>query len=233
MVLNLVLAVSYTILFSRKEIALGFKGLWKSVRRGRQPVQEDDITEDIHSRLMRQYKEVPEWWYMIVLAGAIATGMAGVGAYETYTNPAVVLFGIAVALIFVIPVGLVNAITGMQVTLNVLAELIGGAWAPGNALAMNYFKAFGYITTAQAIYFSNDLKLAHYIKIPPRNTFMAQMVATLVSTFVCVGILNFQLNGIKGICTSEASFQLTCPGINTFFTAAWVSCTLLLCFTDT
>jgi hypothetical protein len=108
----------------------------------------------------------------------------------------------------------------MQVTMNVLAELIGALVSPGNALSMNYFKAYGYITTAQAVYFSNDLKLAHYIKIPPRHTFIAQVVATLVSTFVCTGILNYQLNGIPNVCTSAASFGMSCPGINTFFTAA-------------
>ena len=77
-----------------------------------------------------------------------------------------------------------------------------------------------YITTAQAIYFSQDLKLAHYTKIPPRHTFIAQIVATLISTFVCTGVINFQLTGIKGICTPDAAFGLTCPGVNTFFTAA-------------
>ena len=95
--------------------------------------------------------------------------------------------------------------------MNVLAELIGGAWTPGNALAMNYFKAYGYITTAQAVYFVNDLKLAHYLKIPPRNTFWAQVVATLVSTFVCTGILTFQLNGIADVCTAAAAFSMVNP----------------------
>jgi OPT family oligopeptide transporter len=64
------------------------------------------------------------------------------------------------------------------------------------------------------------LKLAHYIKIPPRQTFAAQVVATLVSTLVCVGILNFQMNDIPGVCTVNAPNHFTCPGINTFFTAA-------------
>lgn len=35
--------------------------------------------------------------------------------------------------------GIVKAVTGLEVTLNVLAEFIGGSWVPGNALAMNYF----------------------------------------------------------------------------------------------
>lgn len=30
--------------------------------------------------------------------------------------------------------------------ISVLAEFIGGAWQPGNALAMNFFKCFGYKT---------------------------------------------------------------------------------------
>jgi len=123
---NYTATITYSILFHRKEISMGFKSLWRSVKtRGKAVETEDDLTEDVHMRLMRRYPEVPEWWYMIILAMAIVTGMVGIGAWQTYTTPAVVLFGIAMALIFIIPIGLVAAITGMQVTLNVLAELIG------------------------------------------------------------------------------------------------------------
>lgn len=77
---------------------------------------------------------------------------------------------------------------------------------------MNYFKSFGYVTCAHAISFANDLKIAHYVKvsrqpqlfthahltifdqIPPRHTFSAQMVATLISTLVCTGVMNFQVS---------------------------------------
>lgn len=83
---------------------MGFRGMWKSVRsKGRvQEANEDDLSEDIHSRMMRQYKEVPEWWYLSILALALITGMVGIGVYQTYTTPAVVLFGIAMALVFII-----------------------------------------------------------------------------------------------------------------------------------
>lgn len=46
------------------------------------------------------------------------------------------------------------------------------------------------------------------------------MIATLVSTFVCTGVLNFQMNQIEGVCTTDQPNHFTCPGINTFFTAA-------------
>lgn len=65
---------------------------------------------------------------------------------------------------------------------------------------MNFFKAYGYVTTAHALEFVNDLKLAHYVKIPPRHTFWAQVVATLVSALVCTGVLNFQLRNVVDIC---------------------------------
>lgn len=76
------------------------------------------------------------------------------------------------------------------------------------------------MTCAHALQFSNDLKLAHYVKIPPKHTFWAQMMATIVSSLVCTGVLNFQMNQIEGVCTSTQKNHYTCPGINQFFTAA-------------
>ena len=77
-----------------------------------------------------------------------------------------------------------------------------------------------YVTCAHALRFSNDLKLAHYVKIPPKHTFWAQMIATVVSSLVCTGVLNFQMNQIEGVCTTTQKDHYTCPGINQFFTAA-------------
>ena len=75
-------AFGYAVIFHRREMAQGFKGFWKSVKRlGRHDVTiEDDLTEDIHARLMKSYPEVPEWWYLTVLLIAMGVGMAGVGA---------------------------------------------------------------------------------------------------------------------------------------------------------
>ena len=86
---------------------------------------------------------VPEWWYLICLVLAIACGIGGIAGWETYTTPGVVFYGLILCIIFVIPIGIVKAMTGIEVTLNVLAEFIGGSWVEGNALAMNFFKSFG------------------------------------------------------------------------------------------
>ncbi|BEJ16019.1 hypothetical protein CspHIS471_0506240 [Cutaneotrichosporon sp. HIS471] len=219
--------VSYTILYHRHELAVSSRSLWRQIKktfkRGGPPVdgdeEEDDLAEDIHWRLMKHYPEVPEWWYFIVLILALGIGMAGVAAYPTGVTPAVVPYGVLLAVIFMIPIGLIYAVTGQQVTLNVIAEFIGASIVPGDALAMNYFKMYGYITAAHALSFSKDLKLAHYTKINPKHTFWCQIVATLISAFVCTSLFNFLL-GFKNICTNDATFSMTCPGVNTFFTAS-------------
>lgn len=45
------------------------------------------------------------------------------------------------------------------------------------------------------------------------------MIATFISTFVCTGVLKFQVD-IPNVCTTEAPMRFFCPGPNTFFTAS-------------
>jgi len=212
--------LTYAALYHRREIVTGFKGIINSMRKKKPGANEELDDLDVHNRLMKSYREVPEWWYMVCLVLAIVFGISGIAGWETHTSPGVIFYGLALCIVFVIPVGIIKAMTGIEVTLNVLAEFIGGSLVDGNALAMNYFKSFGYVTCAHAVMFSNDLKLAHYVKIPPRHTFSAQIVATFISTFVCVGVLNFQMTRIDDVCTEDARFKMTCPGVNTFFTAS-------------
>lgn len=163
---------------------------------------------------------VPGWWYTTVLILSVMCGMVGISVWDKNTNPAVVFFGIGICAVFVIPIGIINAVTGIEVTLNVFAELLGGYWYAGDALSMNFLKTYGYVTCSHAVQFASDLKLAHYVKIAPRQTFSAQIIATLVSTFVCTGILNFQMTRIPNVCTESAPFGLSCPSVQTFFMAS-------------
>lgn len=199
---------------------------------------------DIHNRLMAKYAEgmsdgyptrcdhaihiqiltlppnpVPVWWYMVVLVLSLACGVVAISVWDKNTNPAIAFFGLGICVLFVIPVGIIYAVTGIEITLNVFAELFGGYWYEGDALSMNFLKTYGYVTCSHALQFASDLKLAHYVKIPPRQTFSAQMVATLVSTFICTLILQYQLT-IPNVCTKDAPFNMFCPSVKTFFMAS-------------
>ena len=205
--------ITHAALYHRREVVTGFKNLIR-----RKSAFAD--SKDIHTRLMSSYREVPEWVYFVVLCVSIGLGAAGIAVYPTNTSPAVVLYGVFLAIIFCVPCGIIMAITNVEVTLNVVSELFGGLWFPGNATAMNYFKAYGYVTTSHTLHFTQDLKLAHYIHIPPWITFNCQMFATLISTFVCTSILNYQMTKIPGVCTPGQKDHFTCPIINSSFTSS-------------
>lgn len=127
-------------------MALGIRSAVKGIKqsfRKRDTVtkdDEDDLSEDVHFRLMKRYPEVPEWWFGILLVIAMAIGMVSVGVYPTNTSPAVVVYGIIMPLIAILPCGYVQAVTGVAIPLQVLAQFIGGAFSGGNGVALMFFK---------------------------------------------------------------------------------------------
>ena len=62
----------------------------------------------------------------------------------------------------------------VQITLNLLAQIIPGTLLPGNPLANMVFKAYSVQTLTEATMFVQDLKLGHYVKVPPRATFLGE-----------------------------------------------------------
>ncbi|KAK4238153.1 OPT oligopeptide transporter protein-domain-containing protein [Achaetomium macrosporum] len=175
---------------------------------------------DIHMKLMRRYKEAPTWWYMSLFAVMLVIGFITVLAWPTNLTWWAFLLAVFISFAFSLPIGIIQAVTNNQIGLNVLTEFVYGYIQPGRPLALMIFKTFGYITMSQALTFVSDLKFGHYMKIPPRTMFMAQVVATTFSCFVQVIVLNYALRTIPGICEPTQPEHFTCPGGKVFFSAS-------------
>ena len=65
--------------------------------------------------------------------------------------------------------------------------------------------------------FTQDLKLGHYMKIPPRNTFTVQIVAALVSSLVQIGVKQWLFKAVPDICSPDQKDLLICPQIAVFY----------------
>jgi OPT family small oligopeptide transporter len=115
---------------------------------------------------------------------------------------------------------MVQAITNIQIGLNVFTEFIIGYMLPGRPLAMMSFKTYGYISMYQGIVYAQDLKLGHYMKVPPRTLFFAQGIGSLWSCFVQVAVLYWAFGNIDGICEPTQSGRFTCPNGRVFFNAS-------------
>lgn len=138
-------------------------------------------------------------------------------AYPTNMSWWTFLLAVLISFAFTLPVGIIEAITNARIGLNVLTEFVYGYIEPGRPLALMLFKTFGYISMSQALSFVADLKFGHYMKIPPRTMFLAQVVATTLSCVIQVFVLNFALSNIDNVCDLEQVDRFTCPGGRVFF----------------
>lgn len=187
------------------------------IRRFRSSLKDE---RDIHSRLMQVYPEVPWWWYAIVGVVSFALFCGAIEMYPTQLPIWAAVIGILIAFILSVPLAMLQAITNQQVPTQIMQELIAGYMLPGRAIANIVYKTIGYITCHQAINFAGDLKLGHYMKIPPRVMFSIQIVASVIAC-VWVSILqNWMLSNIVDICTPQQRQGFICPGSTTFATAS-------------
>ncbi|KAG0200728.1 hypothetical protein BGX28_006297 [Mortierella sp. GBA30] len=182
---------------------------WKSAR---------SENEDIHARLMRVYPEVPGWWYLSLFLLSLALSLITCIVWK-YMPWWAVLLALAMAIFFVLPVGIVQAVTNQQPGLNIVTEYVIGYMLPGHAIANVTFKTYGYIVNVQALTFTADLKLGHYMKIPPRIMFMAQVVSTIIAGTVNLSTATWLLNTRPNICKPEG-YPFTCRSTMTFYSAS-------------
>lgn len=137
---------------------------------------------------MQVYPEVPHWWYAII--GVISTVflLVAVAVFPTQLPVWAAIIGLILAAVLSIPLAMIQAITNQSIAFNVMHELVAGYMVPGKPVANMIFKSIGLIGSAQAVTFAGDLKLGHYMKVPPRVMFAAQTIAAVVSCFVVTGV---------------------------------------------
>ncbi|KAI9347421.1 OPT oligopeptide transporter protein-domain-containing protein [Zopfochytrium polystomum] len=161
-------------------------GLWygKDVWHRFRSSMRDLDTADIHAKMMDVYPEVPDLWYVILLCINLIVGIA-VCQWGGFQLPWWgVLLGFLLALVSMIPIGTIQAISGQQIGLNVMSEFLIGLILPGRIAAVMAFKTFSYMAMSQGLLLVSDLKLGHYIKIPPRAMFTVQLFATVMAVIV-------------------------------------------------
>ncbi|KAG0321307.1 hypothetical protein BGZ99_003986 [Dissophora globulifera] len=174
--------------------------------------------DDVHSRLMRVYPEVPNWWYYVLFIISLGLSFVTCVVWDYMPWWAVIL-AMAIAIFFVLPVGIVQAVTNQQPGLNIVTEYVIGYMLPGHAIANVTFKTYGYIVNVQALTFTSDLKLGHYMKIPPRVMFNAQVISTIIAGAINLGTATWLVDTRPGICTA-AGYPFTCRSTKTFYSAS-------------
>jgi len=200
--------VVHTILFHGKFIL----DRWRRSR--------DDM-RDVHQQMMDKYPKVPVWWYMALLAICIGLSFATIYAYPTEMSWWALILAFIISFVWFLPIGFIQAITNVQLGLNVFTEFLIGYMQPGKPNAMMLFKTYGYITMTQGLAFTQDMKLGHYLKVPPKTMFLGQLIATIWSCIVQLSVFEWAFGGgIEDLCALHQSSHFTCPGGRVFYNAS-------------
>ncbi|KAG8855931.1 hypothetical protein FRC20_000665 [Serendipita sp. 405] len=199
----------HTVLYHGKSLINGIKKI---------QVEEDDV----HAKLMRKYPEVPDSWYTAISIFFFIVAVVCVEVWPTGFPVWTLALSILLPAVYMLPCGFIYAVSGQGVAINLLAQIIPAAILPGKPLPNMLFKAFSVQTLGSSLAFMQDLKLGHYMKVPPRATFLVQMVSAFLSAFVQVGVKRWLFATVPDICTRNQPNQLTCPRNEVFFTASAV-----------
>lgn len=87
--------------------------LWKRMR----SVRTDD--EDVHYRMMRKYRDVPQWWYASLFVIMLAISLGVNLGYPTLMHWWAFFISIIIALVWFVPIGMIQGMTSIQIGLNV------------------------------------------------------------------------------------------------------------------
>lgn len=177
--------------------------------------------DDPFTNMMRNYKEVPDWWFLSIAFVSFIFAIILLTQYPDLNTPVwTIFFVIGLNIVFLIPMTYLYAISGTTEGLNVVTELIVGYALPGHPEALMFVKAFGYNINGQADTYISDQKMGLYAKIPPRAMYRGQLISSIITAFVCYGVVQF-VDAMPGICTAEQASDFNCEnGSEIYYSAA-------------
>ncbi|KDR65867.1 hypothetical protein GALMADRAFT_81439 [Galerina marginata CBS 339.88] len=163
--------------------------------------------DDPHYRRMKIYKEMSNWWYLVILVVTAAMSLATTYAAKSGLPWWGFFIALVFAWMFVPIIGTLNATVGYAPSIENMVHMLGGALIPGKPVANMYFTMYGFNPVTQALNLLRDLKLGQYTKLPPRVTFTVQTIGTIVG-----GLLNFVI--AKVVLTSQREVLRDVQGTN-------------------
>ncbi|KAI9189288.1 OPT super [Blastocladiella emersonii ATCC 22665] len=214
---SLTSSVTNTIVWHGKDIARQWRAGGKADK------------NDIHCQLIDKYPEVPNTWYygFFVFTGILTTI---VGHFSGLNTPWwATFFAVALSAFGTVPIAIVLATSGISLYMNVVSQFLIGLILPGQPIVMMAFKCLGVTVSLQCLTLLSDLKLGHYMKVPPRHVFLSQLLSQIMAVFFCYITYKFWMQnpahrewvtlfGSK----AATSNQWTSQTLNTYYSASLI-----------
>ena len=182
------LVVVYITIRYWRQLSKAFKGVARSFYK---PSSVYEGNHDAQVRLYRRYKEVPEWWFMVLLAIGLAMGIAAVECWPTQTPWWALVFTLVLTAICIVPMTFILAIANVSIETTAVLQILSSVMFPGKPQTMLIFAAYGTNNLDQSRTYAADIKMGLYARIPPRALFRVQLLSVVLQTFVFVVMIDW------------------------------------------
>eukprot|EP01135_Chromosphaera_perkinsii_P008432 Nk52_evm1s1359 gene=Nk52_evmTU1s1359 len=140
-----------------------------------------DISEDAEY-MNSTFKEIPKWLGAVIYIGFGVWAIAFMYIYDLNTPWWAIVVALALSAFFTLPIGIVQGLTGQQIGLNIVSELVGGFMLPHNSVGVVFVKIFGYMPMYHALGLMANLKVGQILRVPYRELLFMQMWGTLLTS---------------------------------------------------
>ncbi len=128
----------------------------------------------------------------------------------------------AVGALLTIPWVIIESIASTGISLGAIWQVLPGILWPGNPLAQLVILMLGGAFEQMAGGFTQDLKYAHYARLPPRAVFRGHVISCVINCFIYCAILEVMLvyfNADNTLCQWDNKEHMVCNYANSIYSS--------------
>ncbi|KAI6120172.1 OPT oligopeptide transporter [Pisolithus croceorrhizus] len=165
---------------------------WKYDGRHREVKVTDDL-DPHYVQMLKQchsYPDTPSSWYGLIAVLSLVVAFVFIYKSDSTLPWWGLVIALLLATIFILFVVALYAMTGVPLSIQTFVQMVAGYLHPGKPMANMYFVLYSYNTMNQAQLLLRDLKVAQYVKLPPRAAFVAQIIGTVFGATINFVLMN-------------------------------------------
>jgi OPT family oligopeptide transporter len=190
-------AIVWMGLFGYPAIKSSFVKLWARRKQGSAKISEQ--FNDQLNILMRAYPEVPLWWYLTLFVASFTILLVITATGVLFIPWWTFLVAIATGAVVVVPLGWLYALSNFQLPIGTTNELLYGLMINSVSGHKNPCGASTYGSIAGDAWYRaqlqlQDMKIGHYMHVPPRDVFFAQIFGSFIGVPINYGVIRWVLS---------------------------------------
>ncbi|KAB5527984.1 OPT oligopeptide transporter protein-domain-containing protein [Coniochaeta sp. 2T2.1] len=183
-------AIVWMAVFGYGQIKDSFVKLW--ARRTAGAVKISEQFKDQLNVLQRSYQEVPLWWYAALFTASFIILLAITATDVLFIPWWTFLVAIATGALVVVPLGWLYALSNFQLLLyGLMVNSISGYKNPCGASTYGSIAGDAWYRAQLQL---QDMKIGHYMHIPPRDVFFAQILGSFIGVPINYGVMRWVLS---------------------------------------